>query len=106
MEIDKLYIRHQIQPVASGTDNRENGGKFQLYLHKLPLVHISTKAMSLTVCLSVCVCVCSDIKLGAATLADIDIHAVTGGLKMYFRELPEPLFTEECYQSFIDTLSE
>ncbi|KAL4224066.1 hypothetical protein ACF0H5_017523 [Mactra antiquata] len=33
-----------------------------------------------------------------------DIHAITGVLKLYFRELPEPLFTDQHYQSFIQTV--
>lgn len=45
-----------------------------------------------------------NIRSGAASLSDVDINAVTGILKLYFRELPEPLFTEACYQNFIDTL--
>lgn len=45
-------------------------------------------------------------KNGVANLADVDIHTVTGVLKLYLRELPEPLFTEACYQNFIDALSE
>ena len=32
---------------------------------------------------------------------ETDIHAVAGLLKRYFRELPDPLFTEELYESFV-----
>eukprot|EP00039_Didymoeca_costata_P002118 m.57628 g.57628 ORF g.57628 m.57628 type:complete len:750 (+) comp11121_c0_seq1:236-2485(+) len=32
-----------------------------------------------------------------------DIHAVTGLLKLYFRELTEPVFTDELYPSFMVT---
>lgn len=46
-----------------------------------------------------------DIRAGIAALSSADIHAVTGILKLYFRELPEPLFTESSYQNFVDTLS-
>ena len=35
---------------------------------------------------------------------DTDIHAVAGLLKRYFRELPDPLFTEELYMSFVQGL--
>ena len=35
---------------------------------------------------------------------DIDIHAVAGLLKRYFRELPDPLFTEALYTSFVQVL--
>ncbi|XP_052270328.1 active breakpoint cluster region-related protein-like isoform X21 [Dreissena polymorpha] len=34
---------------------------------------------------------------------EADIHTITGVLKLYFRELPEPLFTDSCYQSFVQT---
>ena len=35
---------------------------------------------------------------------DIDIHAVAGLLKRYFRELPDPLFTEALYMNFVHAL--
>ncbi|KAL5016299.1 hypothetical protein ScPMuIL_005888 [Solemya velum] len=38
-------------------------------------------------------------------LTESDINAVTGVLKLYFRELPEPLFTDAHYRSFIDAIS-
>ena len=41
---------------------------------------------------------------GARVAADIDIHAVSGLVKMFFRELPEPLFTNELYPRFVDGL--
>ncbi|KAL3856236.1 hypothetical protein ACJMK2_011013 [Sinanodonta woodiana] len=34
-------------------------------------------------------------------IGDVDIHAVTGVLKLYFRELPEPLFTDANYHQFL-----
>lgn len=39
-------------------------------------------------------------------LKEIDIHAVTGLLKMYLRELPEALFTNALYKKFFDGFSE
>ncbi|KAM4558616.1 rho GTPase-activating protein 15 [Odontesthes bonariensis] len=33
-----------------------------------------------------------------------DIHVVTGALKMFFRELPEPLFPFNFFQSFVDAV--
>ncbi|KAI8749253.1 active breakpoint cluster region-related protein, partial [Biomphalaria glabrata] len=45
-----------------------------------------------------------NVRAGIAALEDADIHTVTGTLKLYLRELPEPLFTEANYQNFIDTL--
>ena len=38
--------------------------------------------------------------------AETDIHAVAGLLKKYFRELPEPLFTNALYPNFVDGLCE
>ena len=35
-----------------------------------------------------------------------DVHAITGLLKLYFRELAEPAFTEELYPQFIAAGSE
>ena len=35
---------------------------------------------------------------------EADIHAVAGLLKRYFRELPDPLFTNELYPSFVQGL--
>lgn len=34
--------------------------------------------------------------------SDLDVHAVTSGVKQYFRKLPNPLITYEVYDSFID----
>jgi hypothetical protein len=34
---------------------------------------------------------------------DLDIHAVTSGLKQYFRRLPVPLITFEVYDKLLDT---
>ena len=34
-----------------------------------------------------------------------DIHTITGALKLFFRELSEPLFTFKLLQQFLDTLS-
>lgn len=36
---------------------------------------------------------------------DLDIHAVTSGLKQYFRKLPTPLITYEVYDKLLDTTS-
>ncbi|KAM6977335.1 rho GTPase-activating protein 12-like isoform 2-T2 [Aplochiton taeniatus] len=33
-----------------------------------------------------------------------DIHVTTGALKMFFRELPEPLFTYGSFQDFVDAI--
>lgn len=35
---------------------------------------------------------------------DTDIHAVAGLLKRYFRELPDPLFTDALYMNFVQAL--
>lgn len=35
-----------------------------------------------------------------------DVHVVTGALKMFFRELPEPLFPFRFFQSFVEAISE
>ncbi|TRY97493.1 hypothetical protein DNTS_021201, partial [Danionella cerebrum] len=35
-----------------------------------------------------------------------DIHVITGALKMFFRELPEPLFPFRFFNSFVEAISE
>ncbi|XP_048241269.1 breakpoint cluster region protein-like isoform X1 [Haliotis rufescens] len=45
-----------------------------------------------------------NVRLGTCHVTDCDIHAVTGMLKLYFRELPEPLFTEANYTNFVESL--
>uniref|UniRef100_A0AAY4A709 Rho GTPase activating protein 12 n=1 Tax=Denticeps clupeoides TaxID=299321 RepID=A0AAY4A709_9TELE len=35
-----------------------------------------------------------------------DIHVTTGALKMFFRELPEPLFTYSTFNDFVNAISE
>lgn len=34
-----------------------------------------------------------------------DIHVVTGALKMFFRELPEPLFPYGFFERFVEAIS-
>lgn len=46
----------------------------------------------------------SDSHTGAKLIADCDIHAVSGVLKLYLRELPEALFTDFHYPNFVDGL--
>lgn len=36
---------------------------------------------------------------------DLDIHAVTSGLKQYFRKLPTPLITYEVYDTLLEATS-
>ncbi|XP_048100498.1 PH_BCR_vertebrate and RhoGAP_Bcr domain-containing protein [Alosa alosa] len=33
-------------------------------------------------------------------MSEMDVNAIAGTLKLYFRELPEPLFTDELYRNF------
>lgn len=39
-------------------------------------------------------------------MKEVDIHAVTGLLKLYLRELPESLFTNAMYKKFFEAFSE
>ena len=51
-----------------------------------------------------CVCVLDE----KVTLDDSkweDIHVTTGALKMFFRELPEPLFTYSSFSDFVEAIS-
>nr|XP_046242182.1 PH_BCR_vertebrate and RhoGAP_Bcr domain-containing protein isoform X2 [Scatophagus argus] len=34
-------------------------------------------------------------------MREMDVNAIAGTLKLYFRELPEPLFTDELYPNFV-----
>ncbi|EPY76027.1 hypothetical protein CB1_001514006 [Camelus ferus] len=34
-----------------------------------------------------------------------DIHVVTGALKMFFRELPEPLFPYSFFERFVEAIN-
>ena len=36
---------------------------------------------------------------------EVDIHSVTGLLKLYLRELPEALFTDDLYPRFFEAYS-
>ncbi|CAF93755.1 unnamed protein product, partial [Tetraodon nigroviridis] len=42
----------------------------------------------------------SDHRDVSVLMSEMDVNAIAGTLKLYFRELPEPLFTEELYQNF------
>lgn len=37
---------------------------------------------------------------------EIDIHAVTGLLKLYLRDLPESLFTNDLYTKYLEAKGE
>lgn len=39
-------------------------------------------------------------------LSDTDINAIAGTLKLYFRELPEPLLTDRLYPAFMEGIGE
>ncbi|XP_078467989.1 active breakpoint cluster region-related protein-like isoform X1 [Lampetra planeri] len=38
-------------------------------------------------------------------LSEMDVNAIAGVLKLYFRELPEPLLTDEKYRSFVEAIA-
>ncbi|XP_056677144.1 breakpoint cluster region protein isoform X2 [Monodelphis domestica] len=38
-------------------------------------------------------------------MSDMDVNAIAGTLKLYFRELPEPLFTDALYPSFAEGIA-
>uniref|UniRef100_A0A8C8XZW9 Rho-GAP domain-containing protein n=1 Tax=Panthera leo TaxID=9689 RepID=A0A8C8XZW9_PANLE len=37
---------------------------------------------------------------------NLDVHVITGALKLFFRELPEPLFPFSHFRQFIEAISE
>ncbi|KAM8887056.1 breakpoint cluster region protein [Spinachia spinachia] len=39
------------------------------------------------------------------TMREMDVNAIAGTLKLYFRELPEPLFTDDLYPNFADGIA-
>lgn len=48
---------------------------------------------------------CADAYEAEQLLKDVDIHSVTGILKLYLRELPEALFTDEFYPQFFEAFN-
>lgn len=51
--------------------------------------------------LSDCCFTCpADNKDVSVMMREMDVNAIAGTLKLYFRELPEPLFTDELYPNF------
>ncbi|XP_039535801.1 PH_BCR_vertebrate and RhoGAP_Bcr domain-containing protein isoform X2 [Pimephales promelas] len=38
-------------------------------------------------------------------MSEMDVNAIAGTLKLYFRELPEPLFTDELYANFSEGIA-
>lgn len=53
-------------------------------------------------CLFMCI---TDEKVDLVDSKWEDIHVITGALKMFFRELPEPLFTYSSFNDFVDAIS-
>jgi class 3 adenylate cyclase len=43
----------------------------------------------------------ADCKAATQLLKEADVHVVTGLLKLYFRELPEALFTDALYPNLV-----
>ncbi|XP_044131433.1 breakpoint cluster region protein isoform X1 [Bufo gargarizans] len=41
----------------------------------------------------------------AIMMSDMDVNAIAGTLKLYFRELPAPLFTDELYPNFAEGIA-
>lgn len=48
----------------------------------------------------------ADNKDVSVMMSEMDVNAIAGTLKLYFRELPEPLFTDELYPNFAGGISE
>lgn len=49
---------------------------------------------------------CPDNKDVSVMMSEMDVNAIAGTLKLYFRELPEPLFTDEFYPNFAEGIGE
>lgn len=47
----------------------------------------------------------ADNKDVSVMMSEMDVNAIAGTLKLYFRELPEPLFTDELYPNFAGGIS-
>ena len=47
-----------------------------------------------------CLLCCTDNRDVSVMMREMDVNAIAGTLKLYFRELPEPLFTDELYPNF------
>ncbi len=39
-------------------------------------------------------------------MSEMDVNAIAGTLKLYFRELPAPLFTDELYANFTEGIGQ
>lgn len=48
----------------------------------------------------------ADNKDVSVMMSEMDVNAIAGTLKLYFRELPEPLFTDEFYPNFAEGIGE
>ena len=47
----------------------------------------------------------TDNKDVSVMMSEMDVNAIAGTLKLYFRELPEPLFTDDLYPNFAGGIS-
>jgi hypothetical protein len=52
------------------------------------------------------VLLCIDFKSAVQLMKTADIAAIAALFKLYFRQLPEPLFTYNFYQEFVNAMSE
>lgn len=51
-------------------------------------------------------CDLTDNKDVSVMMSEMDVNAIAGTLKLYFRELPEPLFTDELYANFTEGIGQ
>lgn len=101
VEMHGLYTEGLYRKSGAANRTRElrqalqTGGHWEQMPSKAPLVHMHT--------LLTCSCPTDP---AAVKLEDFPIHAITGVLKQWLRELPEPLMTFAQYGDFLRAVGE
>lgn len=82
------------------TNVRKESWEIDFHPAQYLFLFFSSKLLYSLVYTDRCLICLADNKDVALMMREMDVNAIAGTLKLYFRELPEPLFTDELYPNF------
>ncbi|XP_049888505.1 rho GTPase-activating protein 12-like isoform X5 [Epinephelus moara] len=110
---DKGYIKDQVFGCSLSSLCHREGGTVPIFV-KMCIDHVENNGLcidglyrvsgNLAIIQKLRFAVNHDEKVNLADAKWEDIHVTTGALKMYFRELPEPLFSYALFHDFVSAI--